>query len=155
MIRLRFADLRGAHPDWLIRTFAHAISWWTRSPWNHVDALSDRGGDALLGALPGDGVAWRRTVPARSIKVVSVPCTPEQETAFWAFVAENNGKPYDYLGLIGFALGIDDDRAWFCSELIAAALEHAGIMTFNTRRVSPAQLLALVNAARSLSTTEQ
>jgi hypothetical protein len=41
------------------------------------------------------------------------------------------------------------------TKLIAAAFDHAGIMMFNTRRVSPAQLLALINAAKSLSTTEQ
>lgn len=139
MIRLRFADLRGAHPDWLIRNGAHAISWWTRSPWNHVDAISDRGGAAYCGALPGDGVAWRRTVPARAEAVIDILCTAEQDMWFWLALNEQHGRGYDYKALLNWATGLQDESVWFCSELIAFGLIKAGLMD-GAKHVSPADL---------------
>jgi hypothetical protein len=141
MIRLRFSDLRGAHPDWIIRTGAHAISWWTRSPWNHVDAISDRGGAAYYGAMPGDGVAWRRTVPARAELIVDVECTADQSDAFWNAVNAQHGKGYDYKAVVGWSAGLQDESVWFCSELIALGLIKAGLMD-GQKHVSPADLYA-------------
>lgn len=141
MIRLRFSDLRGAHPDWIIRTGAHAISWWTRSPWNHVDAISDRGGAVYFGAMPGDGVAHRANVPARAELFVDIPCTAEQRDAFWTTLRAQEGKGYDYKAVVGWSLGTEDPRAWFCSELIAHGLIAAALMP-GSKHVSPADLYA-------------
>lgn len=136
MIRLRFTDLRGAHPDWIIRNGAHVISWWTSSPWNHVDAITP---DGLFGAMPGDGVAWRRTVPARAELIVDVECTADQSDAFWNAVKAQLGRGYDYKAVVGWASGLQDESVWFCSELIALGLIKAGLMD-GAKHVSPANL---------------
>jgi hypothetical protein len=138
MIRLRFSDLRGAHPDWIIRNGAHVISWWTRSPWNHADAITP---DGLFGAMPGDGVALRPTVPARAEKVVDIDCTPAQVEAFWNAVLPQIGKGYDYKAVVGWSAGLQDESVWFCSEIVAHGLIAAGLMP-GSKHVSPADLYA-------------
>ncbi len=137
MIRLRFSDLRGAHPDWIIRNGAHAISGWTRSPWNHVDAVMARG--ELFGAMPGDGVDCRARVPARADLIVEIDCTDDQKDAFWTAVRAHEGKGYDYKAVVGWSVGLQDESVWFCSELIAFGLIKAGLMD-GAKHVSPADL---------------
>lgn len=140
-VKLRFADLRRAHPDWIIRNAAHAISWWTRSPWNHVDAVSDRGGAAFFGAMPGDGVAWRRRHWRVAEFIVEIKCTADQSDAFWNAVNAQHGRGYDYKAVVGWASGLQDESVWFCSELIAHGLIKAGLMD-GAKHVSPADLYA-------------
>jgi hypothetical protein len=141
MICLRFADLRGAHPDWLIRTFAHPISWWTRSPWNHVDVVADFSGPPLFGSMPGDGVTRRSQVRARAEKFVDIDCTPAQGEAFWNAVLPQIGKGYDYKAVVGWSAGLQDESVWFCSEIVAHGLIAAGLMP-GSKHVSPADLYA-------------
>lgn len=53
-----------------------------------------------------------------------------QSRAFYRFLRAQVGKPYDHSAIWGFASGRDwrEDDSWICSELQAAALEHAGIV---------------------------
>jgi hypothetical protein len=139
MIRLRFSDLRNAHPDWIIRNGAHVISWWTKSPWNHVDVVSDFSGPSLFGAMPGDGVSRRNHVRAQDEQFVDIKCTADQNDAFWNAVLPHTGKGYDYKAVIGWSAGLQDEGVWFCSEIIAVGLIAAGLMP-NTKHVSPADL---------------
>ena len=70
------------------------------------------------------------------------------EDAVEAFAVAQVGKPYAFLDLVGFLTrdGKDEDRgAWFCSELVFAAIEAGGVTLLREIppfMVSPA-LLAL------------
>jgi len=55
---------------------------------------------------------------------------PAARALIRAFMRQQEGKPYDVPGILGFVfrrpMGASQDR-WFCSELVFAAYEHAGI----------------------------
>lgn len=72
-----------------------------------------------------------------------MPCSPAQAQAAIDFAREQLGKPYDYGGVISWSWGAgwQDSRRWFCSELTAAALAHAGIIAApKAHRISPGDL---------------
>jgi hypothetical protein len=104
---------------------SNAIKHFSRGWPSHVDAVLDSG--ELLGARLDGGVAIR---PADYEKFsrrlrVFLPCSPVQEQAFYAFVRDQLGKPYDVPAIAAFIFGRDwrSDGSWFCSELQARALE--------------------------------
>lgn len=127
---------------------SEAIRWFTAGPYSHVDWLMDDG--RLLGARLEGGVAIRPADYAvfSAKRLVSMPASSDDASAFHAFCIAQLGKPYDRTAIWGFALGRDwhDGKAWFCSELMAGALENAGIAPgFSTDvwRITPAELLLI------------
>lgn len=72
----------------------------------------------------------------------------ERKQAFFDFLLEQEGKPYDYsqaLGAWADALGIPSNQEnfekFFCSELVAAALEKAGVLgPINASEVLPIEV---------------
>lgn len=125
MITLQFAAMSDAGSE--------AIKLFSRGWPSHVDAVIPEGllgarSDTLAGVPPGVQIrppgyeAFDRTL------VVTLPCTPGQEAAFHAFLMAQIGKPYDKLAIAAFAVQRDwrMPDAWFCSELVAAALEACG-----------------------------
>lgn len=63
-----------------------------------------------------------------------------------AYALSQVGKPYDSRGIINFGLhsrSWHDDKAWFCSELVAAAFDQAGVplvLVPDNKRVTPRDL---------------
>ena len=57
----------------------------------------------------------------------SLDCTKQQADTFYDFGIDQIGKPYDKIGILGFIADRDwrEEDAWFCSELLTAALELA------------------------------
>ncbi len=59
----------------------------------------------------------------------------------YEFAREQLGKPYDTIGVIGLGLRREWNRpdAWWCSELVEAAIEAGGNQRFrhDVRRVTP------------------
>ena len=125
MISLQFS--RG--PDLsseLIEWFSHAAHY------SHVDTIMPDG--ALLGARSDviggkpSGVQIRPpdylgTEPVFRIDLENA--NELESAAYYDFVKAQVGKPYDKLGIVGFLVGRDwrEPSSWFCSELVAAALE--------------------------------
>ena len=123
MIRLRFVALDT--PLYVVAT--PIIQWWTGGWPSHVDAVTLDG--SLLGAAPFGGVRLRSPAMLTGRdETIEIPCTLDQRRDFWSFLNDHLGEPYDWLGLIGFPVAVHDRHRWFCSELIAAALHHAGLL---------------------------
>ena len=66
--------------------------------------------------------------------IFTVEVSEEEYTKFWAFVKLQEGKPYDWLAILHFGLrwlrlkrNWRDPSSWFCSEVMAAACESAGV----------------------------
>ena len=142
-LSVRFADL-----GWPV--VSPIISAMTSHWANHCDLLTSNG--RMISAMPG-GVRERAidSLTAKRALTVAIPCTSRQRATALAFAFEQVGKPYDYGAVLSFAWGApwSERRKWFCSELCAAALAHAGIITVpRVRRISPGDLAAML-AARS------
>lgn len=129
---------------------AEAIRIFSRGWPSHVDAVLQDG--TLLGARL-DGVRIRKPGYAAFARIerIELAVTAGEEAAFHAFLADQLGKPYDKLAIAAFPLERDwrDKDAWFCSELIAAALEQCGFfpkaLANPANEIKPRDLLLLVS----------
>lgn len=112
----------------------------TRSEFSHVDVVTEDG--QLLGArlkekIGGNGVQIRPAnyhVFTKKVQV-TVQVTDAQYDAFWAWIKQQIGKPYDWRAIIGLSVHRDwrEDDSWFCSELQARAVEVAGIINIDQK----------------------
>ncbi len=119
------------------------IRWRTWSKISHTAAFCGGLADEVIEAW--DGSVARRPwteghTPGTMIALYRVPCTLEQRRLFYEFLAAQIGKPYDYLGILGFALRtrVESKNSWFCSELIFAAAQAAEINLLS--RIEPYQV---------------
>lgn len=102
---------------------------------SHVDCLLPSGlllgarSDRVGGVPAGVRIRPQSYANFTRVEVMDVPSTAQQTRAFHRFLIKQIGKPYDHQAIFAFALNRDwrEDDAWICSELQAAALEHAGV----------------------------
>lgn len=109
MIRIRFVT-GNDFASKLIRMQAGVSMPFTPS---HTEALSQDGkfyiGAHIDGGVMARPVGYDATqlmmLPdgSKSERIVSLPCTAEQEIAFYAFVNSKIGEPYDWKSILGFA----------------------------------------------------
>ena len=147
--------------------FGRIIPWFTQSDVGHVDAVLPDG--SLLGAQHEDGLGGQpagvRIRPAsyiaenkgRNVIRVTVDASRKQRAAFYDFLEEQIGKPYDVTAIEAFAVGRDwhDPGAWYCSELAAAATEAAELvkpLAAPVNRITPGGLLLVWSAIGNVQT---
>lgn len=130
--------------------FSLAIRLLTFSNFSHVDAVLPDG--RLLGATFKKGVHVHHTKYS-SIKRFKINFDNDiQVEAFYEFLRQQIGKKYDVLSLFGFILRNrkwHEEEKWFCSELIAAAAEYAGVqlVRYQTNRVTPMDILKSIRVS--------
>jgi hypothetical protein len=127
----------------------------------HVETLMPDG--TLLGAHASGGVQARPKEYDRGKfskqLFVSIPATPEQTDRFNTFLRAQIGKPYDFEAIIGIVAQRDwrKDKAWMCSELVAAGLcqDKVGIfpphLAIEFNHVTPRDLLLIVSGHYELA----
>jgi uncharacterized protein YycO len=152
MITLRFVTSHDPVSDG-IRAFEYGF-WAT-----HVEALMPDG--TLLGAHAQGGVEARPhdydKFEFTRERYVSIPATPAQIDAFNTFLRAQVGKPYDFRAIAGIALQRDwqSEDAWFCSELVAAALCRCGVfpshLATEFNHVTPRDVLLIVSGRLDLA----
>ena len=96
-----------------------------------------------LGAQLKGGVAWRSIsdpvyAGLKRWEIWHVPCTQDVYDRFQAFMVAQIGKPYDWRAIASIAAwwassNWRNSDAWYCSELILAACEAAGLFTIPTQ----------------------
>lgn len=138
MIRLQFSTEDGASSE-LIRLYSHG---WC----SHVDiVLPDQ---SLLGARSDGGVQVRQPGYAAFTRseVINLPASDEVTDETLSFARAQVGKAYDFTAIEAFVVGRDwrEADSWFCSELVAAALEKGGYfvhpLATATEKITPADL---------------
>lgn len=88
--------------------------------------------------------------------VVRLPTSKKKAAYFYAFLNDQIGKKYDFLGIMSFVLNRDwrDDQRWFCSELITSGLEKCGYFEYrlaNTEnKITPIGLLLALSAKTNI-----
>jgi hypothetical protein len=140
------------------------IEYATSGLFSHVDAVLDDGrrlgsrSDRVLDLTTGQrvpaGVQVRPADYAYWVRRVDfeLSVTTTQKAAYLNFLHAQLGKRYDFPAVLGFAFDRDwrDPDAWYCSELIAAALEKAAIVApiySGSNKVTPVAIAQLVSAA--------
>jgi hypothetical protein len=121
---------------------------------DHAEAVLPDG-KTIIGAYLGTGVAKRpRDFDKGDFDedlYVEIDVTDEQQDAFYAFLEQQVGKPYDTKAVIGIGLARNwrDDGQWFCSELQCAALTACGVfpthLADQLNHVTPRDLLLIVS----------
>jgi uncharacterized protein YycO len=136
---------------------SNAIRTGERDGWaTHAEAVLADG--SLLGAHIDGGVQIRpagydKATMTRELVVrleVSANTSLPAETLFYDFLRAQVGKPYDVTAIAGLAFDRNwrEDDSWFCSELMAAALETCGYLpalSATDNHISPRDLLLVLS----------
>jgi uncharacterized protein YycO len=113
------------------------------SAWSHVALLNEPGNVIEANARHGVRSTWFPEL-LRQASVYQLGLVDCDACAVWDFAREQIGKPYDWTAVFGLGLHRDwqRDDAWFCSELVAAALLAGGadLVRKKTGRVTPQDL---------------
>lgn len=122
------------------------IEWQTRGAYSHASLLLPDGRQIEAWA---DGVNIRTTFQAHdsAVDFFTVDASDAQVAQIVAFANGEIGCPYDWLGDACFVTRMHPPsasaEAWFCSELVYAAIQSGGIDLFRATQpfeVSPALL---------------
>lgn len=152
MITLRFVTAKDRLSA-LIRTQAGICMPFTPS---HVEALS-QDGKSYIGEHYGTGMESRPVgYDAKNMlheKLVELPASDAEETAFYKFVTDKIGEPYDVKSIISFAapdLNLHEVGHLICSAIMTAALRACGYfpmpLTVPFHHISPRDLFLILSS---------
>ena len=158
-IRIRFVTSKDLSSE-LIRLDGGVSMPFTPS---HTEALT-QDGKGYIGARFGSGITLQPvgydvdtllTLPdgSKSERIVSLPCTPEQEAAFYKFVNDKIGEPYDWKAILGFEAPDFHTHLLdhvICSAFMTAALRACNYfpmpLTVPFHHVTPRDLLLMLSS---------
>lgn len=144
MIKVRFVSGLGAVSALISR---HTYGFWA----SHADAIMPDG--RKIGA-EFDGVQARAADYDKGAitkeLVLELKCDAATSKKFYSFLESQIGKPYDFSAVAAFAAVRDWQKpdAWFCSELIAAALLECGYLrplAASTNKITPRDLVLILS----------
>jgi hypothetical protein len=125
------------------------IRWFSHAAVSHVDLVLPDG--RLFGAHLWGGVKARPPDYARWSTVRRIAIRTPAAPAVYAAALSQDGKPYDWRAIAGFALDRDwrARDSWICSELHAWALEQgrffAHPLVLNAAKLTPGDLLLVLS----------
>lgn len=134
-------------------TSSHTFVSWLVSTWtgqwpSHVEFVIGNG--KYLGSDIDVGVAevddeYYKDSKFKRVKYYKILVSKTEHDLVYIYAREQLGKDYDTIALIGniFRRNWQETKNWFCSELVAWALEKAGnsVIRNRTNRVTPGDLL--------------
>jgi hypothetical protein len=161
VIRIRFVT-EDDRLSALIRTQAGLSMPFTPS---HTEALSQDGrfyiGQHYDGGMQARPVGYNdanlMTLPdgTKSSRIVSLPCSPEQEASFYGYVNSKIGMPYDWKSIFSFMapdINLHTPGTLICSAIMTAGL-RAGLapyfpmpLTVPFHHISPRDLLLMLSS---------
>jgi len=138
---------------------AALIKWFGHGRFSHVDCVLPGSGNLLgaradqIGKKIGSGVRIRPDgyTKKEPVERVSFTVADEEEDAFYKFVSKQLGKSYNRLGIVAFFFSTEwtTEGEWFCSQLVAAGLEAAGLLknlTESPNKIDPDDLRLIISA---------
>ena len=136
---------------------SNLIEWFSHARFSHVGALLPDGSelgsrdDVIQGIPAGVQIRPPNYEPWRRTLSVTLPATEDQCAQFWAWLHSQIGKPYDQVGILGFAADRNwrEEDSWFCSEIQTAALEKCDwfshLLAVTESKITPGDLLLLIS----------
>lgn len=113
---------------------SRAIRWWNWSDYSHAAWLCSDGSctEAWAGRVQRAGAFDTLHTRGTAVDCYTIEgMTGERARAIRAFLAAQVGKRYDWRGILRFGfktiIRADNQDRWFCSELVFAACQAAGI----------------------------
>lgn len=116
---------------WISKSILHV----SRGGYSHAAVQLADG--SIIEAHARRGVCTRKDLldqvnTKTQVVVFDVETTPEQDVIITDFLKDQIGKGYDYWSIVGFVIhstheGRKGYNRWFCSELVFAAFQKAGI----------------------------
>jgi hypothetical protein len=110
------------------------IRWWTKSPYSHAEIVLDDG-ETWVSISPflftRVAARVRTHIPDEEWDYLDFKVTPEELRALKDFVSETTGDGYDWTGMLlsqVLPVIVKGKGRWYCSQWIAHALSHAGIV---------------------------
>lgn len=113
------------------------VRFFTKSKFSHVDYMI---GSRAYSALPSTGVDYNSN---KSDYEEYYEMEVNDKTKIDAFLLQQRGKPYDWKAIFGmpFSRSWNDSSSWFCSELIAAAINQDTLLyNESVHRITPRDL---------------
>jgi len=138
---MRLAFYRAWTSSWREGWQDRLVSIFTLGRYSHVEFVFSDG--MCFSASPRDGGTRFKEihfVPGRWTFVDIPDCN---EDALWKWCSVQQGRAYDWLGLLSPWFGCQDPYRWFCSEIVAAGLNAVANTNLSTR-CSPSRLYRLL-----------
>lgn len=112
------------------------IEWYDHGRFAHVDTVLPDGSllgardDVVAGIPAGVQIRPADYLGAAKTFQVSLPVPDVAALDYEYFLRQQLGKSYDESAIAGFVFGRNWNKpdSWFCSELVAAGLQQAGIL---------------------------
>jgi uncharacterized protein YycO len=124
-----------------VSILSRLIKWRTWSDYSHAAVeLNDRSViDAWKGGVRHVRGPLEGHDPGTVVEAYQFDASPIQVELIESFAKRQVGIPYDYLGVLRFLTRRKvENRKWFCSELVFAAMVRAGLQPL--ARILPCQV---------------
>ena len=105
----------GDWTDWI-------ISRWTRGPFSHCEFLFSDGMCFSSSSRDGGTRFKQIELQPKHWDYYSLPVDIQTEHMIRLWCEGEVGKAYDWLGVFGYPLKIQNKNKWFCSEILITAL---------------------------------
>lgn len=118
---MKVAFYTGTRPG-IAAIYSIGVRKWTQSKYSHCELIFDDGMAASSSFADG-GVRFKKIdFEPEKWEIFDLPDHLEADAKKW--FEEHEGQKYDILGNVRFVVGFvrSDDKKWFCSEAIGAAL---------------------------------
>lgn len=136
---------------------AGMIKWFGHGKYSHVDCVLPEGGmlgarsDRVGGKSPGVQVRPAGYTKKEKVELVRIPCTDEQQAAFYNFARSQIGLDYNKIAIVAFFFAADwsDPMQRFCSQLAMMCFQAAGFLqnlTEPSNKIDPDDLRLLISA---------
>lgn len=133
------------------------IAWFGHGQFAHVDTVMPDGtllgarNDVMDGFPAGVQIRAADYQKGYTLKRVVIPCTDEQQAAYYDFILSQVGKPYDSIAIAAFAAGTNwtQKGAWFCSMIVTFALQKCKwlkALSEPPTKIDPNSLLLVISA---------
>jgi len=122
------------------------IRWWTKSKYSHVELVTDDFSTMYSSSGMDGGV--RKKPHYYNVNTWTYVEVSVSEELVKDIFSETNGSKYDWFGILGFILPLQDrTNRWFCSEWCSNALKCGGdkrMYLQEPSKLSPGKLYNLV-----------